>query len=167
MRKSWAEYKRNARKREKNRHSILERALNLSVFRRPFSNFTEIEARPGFGSHYLILGKKWWDFSVDDGIEPLDDEELGDDDRSAAFNSLGKAELVLSVLEDVVHTLAQDIAAYKRSEIETRISEIQEKGFVGTNAKASLDELERLKRMRHRLNKQVRRSLPQTMAAGL
>lgn len=166
MRKSWAEYKRAARKREKDRLAAQERGLNTSVFRRPFSDFSEQERRGGFGSYYLILGKKWWDFSQDDGIEPFDHEELDDDDRNAAFNSLGKAELVLSVLEDVVETLACDIADYKRSEIEARINEIQKSDLTGPNAKTSLDELERLKKMRHNLNRRVRRTLPQTRAAG-
>lgn len=166
MRKSWADYKREARKREKNRLAAQERELNTSVFRKSFSDFSEKEHRTGFGSHYLILGKKWWDFGQDDGIEPLDQGELDDDDRAAAFNSLGKAELVLSVLEDVVETLAGDIADYKRSELEARINEIQKSGLTGPNAKTALDELERLKKMRHNLNKRVRRTLPQTRAAG-
>lgn len=166
MRKSWAEYKREARKREKDRLAAQERELNTSVFRRPFSDFSEQERRAGFGSHYLILGRKWWDFSQDEGIEPLDPEELDEDDRAAAFNSLGKAELVLSVLEDVVEALARDIADYKRSEIEARINETQKSDLTGPNAKPSLDELERLKKMRHNLNKRIRRTLPQTRAAG-
>lgn len=166
MRKSWADYKREARKREKNRLAALERELNTSVFRKSFSGFAEKEYRTGFGSHYLILGKKWWDFSQDNGIEPLDPEELDEDDKAAAFNSLGKAELVLSVLEDVVETLARDIADYKRSEVEARVNEIQKSDLTGPNAKAALDELERLKKMRHNLNKRVRRTLPQTRAAG-
>lgn len=166
MRKSWAEYKREARKRERDRLGAKERELNTSIFQRPFSDFSELEHRAGFGSHYLILGRKWWDFSQDDGIEPLDPEEIDEDDRAAAFNSLGKAELVLSVLEDVVETLARDIADYKRSEIEARINEIQKSDLTGPNAKTVLEELERLKKMRHNLNKRVRRTLPQTKAAG-
>lgn len=166
MRKSWAEYKRAARKRDKDRLAAQERALNPSIFRRPFSDFSRQEHREGFGSHYLILGSKWWDFSRDTGIEPLDDEELDEDDRAAAFNSLGKAELVLSILEDVVEALTHDVADYKRSEIEARINEIQKSRLTGPNVKASLDELERLKKMRNNLNKRVRRTLPRTRAAG-
>ncbi len=166
MRKSWADYKRAARKREKDRRVTQERELNTSVFRRPFSDFSDEENRAGFGTHYLILGRKWWDFSQDDGIEPFDPEELDEDDRIAAFNSLGKAELVLSLLEDVLETLAGDIADYKRSEVEARINEIQKSDLTGPNAKTSLDELERLKKMRHNLNKRVRRTHPQTRAAG-
>ena len=122
--------------------------------------------RTGFGIHYLILGETWWDFSKDIGIEPLDDQELDDGDREAAFNSLGKAELVLSVLEDVVEMLADDIAAYKRSELEVRIVEVQKSGLLGPSASVVLDELELLKKMRHNLNKRVRRTLPQTQAAS-
>ncbi|MGO6755914.1 hypothetical protein ELH42_29935 (plasmid) [Rhizobium ruizarguesonis] len=166
MRKSWAEYKRAARERERDRWTAQERELNTSVFRRPFSEFSVTEHRSGFGSHYLILGRKWWDFSQDDGIEPLDADELDEDDKDAAFNSLGKAELVLSVLEDVIETLSRDIADYKRSEIEARINEIPKSHLRDSNAKASMDELERLKKMRHNLNKRVRRTLPQTRAAG-
>ena len=166
MRKSWAEYKREARKRDRDRQSAQERALNTSVFRKAFSDFFAEDKRIGFASHYLILGSRWWDFGQDNGIEPLDPSEIDEDDRAAAFNSLGKAELVLSVLEDVVDTLARDISDFKRSEIEARIDEVKKSGLTGPNSKASLDELERLKKMRHNLNKRVRRTVPQTRAAG-
>ncbi len=166
MRKSWAEYKREARKRDRDRQSAQERELNTSVFRKAFSDFFAEDKRVGFASHYLILGSRWWDFGQDNGIEPLDPSEIDKDDRAAAFNSLGKAELVLSVLEDVVDTLARDISDFKRSEIEARIDEVKKSGLTGPNSKASLDELERLKRMRHNLNKRVRRTVPQTRAAG-
>jgi hypothetical protein len=166
MRKTWAEYKQEARKRQKDEREIQERELNTSIFRRPFSDFMQKENRSSFGTHYLILGQNWWDFSENNGIEPLSEDELDEDDKRAAFNSLGKAELVLSVMEDVLETLARDVAEYKRSEIEARINEIQKSDLTGPNAKASLDELERLKKMRHQLNKRVRKTLPQTRAAG-
>ncbi len=165
MRKSWAEYKREARKRDRDRQSAKERALNTSVFRKAFSDFCKEDKRTGFGSHFLILGSKWWDFGQDDGIEPLDPSELDEDDKAAAFNSLGKAEMVLSVLEDVVEALARDISDFKRSEVEARINEVKQSGITGPNSKAALDELERLKKMRHKLNKRVRRIRPQTRAA--
>ncbi|MBX4954740.1 DUF3085 domain-containing protein [Rhizobium lentis] len=165
MRKSWAEYKREARKRDRDRQSAQERELNTSVFRKAFSDFSKEGKRTGFGSHFLILGSKWWDFGQDDGIEPFDPSELDEDDKAAAFNSLGKAELVLSVLEDVVEALARDISDFKRSEVEARISEVKQSGLTGPNSKAALDELERLKKMRHNLNKRVRRIRPQTRAA--
>lgn len=166
MRKSWAEYKRAARKREREKQLGQERQLNTTVFRRAFSDFSEKENRGGFAAHYLILGNRWWDFSQDTGIEPLDPLEIDEDDKIAAFNSLGKAELVLSVLEDVVQTLARDISDFKRSEIEARIGEVKKSGLTGENSKAALDELERLKKMRHNLNRRVRRTLPGTGAAG-
>lgn len=165
MRKTWAEYKRASRKRERDRQSAQERALNTSVFRKAFSEFFKADKRTGFGSHFLILGSRWWDFSQDDGIEPLDPSEIDEDDQAAAFNSLGKAELVLGVLEDVVEMLARDISDFKRSEVEARINEVKKSGLTGPNSKAALDELERLKKMRHNLNKRVRRTRPQTKAA--
>jgi hypothetical protein len=166
MRKSWAEYKREARKRERDRQSAQERSLNTSVFKKAFSDFCLEDQRAGFGSHFIILGGKWWDFSQDDGIEPLDPSEIDEDDQAAAFNSLGKAELVLSLLEDVVETLAHDISDFKRSEIEARIEEVKQSGLTGPNSKQALDELERLKKMRHNLNKRVRRTRPHTRASG-
>lgn len=165
MRKSWAEYKREARKRERDKQSAQERSLNTSVFKKAFSDFCREDKRTGFGSHFLILGSKWWDFSQDEGIEPLDRSEIDEDDEAAAFNSLGKAELVLSLLEEVVETLAHDISAFKRSEIEARIEDVKKSGFTGPNSKQALDELERLKKMRHNLNKRVRRTRLQTRAA--
>ncbi|SFH22956.1 hypothetical protein [Ensifer sp. OV372] len=166
MRKSWKEYKREARKRQKEQNEARERALNTTVYRRSFSDFMGKDRRSGFGTHFLILGNDWWNFEEDNGINPHDIEELDEDDRKAAFNSLGKAELVLGVLEDVVETLAQDIAVYKRREIETRIEELEQSGFTGPDANASLDDLERLKKMRHQLNQRVRKTLPQTRASG-
>lgn len=166
MRKSWKEYKREARKRQKEQNAARERELNTTVFRGSFSDFMREDRGSGFGTHFLILGNDWWNFEEDTGINPHDDKELDDDDRKAAFNSLGKAELVLSVLEDVVQTLAQDIAVYKRREIEARIEELQHSGFTGPDASASLDDLERLKKMRHQLNQRVRKTLPQTRASG-
>ncbi len=106
-----------------------ERELNTTVYRRSFSDFMREDHRSGFAVHFLILGNDWWTFEEDNGINPLDPDALDEDDRSAAFNSLGKAELVLSVLQDVVETLAQDIAAYKRREIEGRIEELQQLGL--------------------------------------
>lgn len=166
MRKSWADYKRAARKREKDRWAAQERELNTTVFQRPFSDFSAEKKLPGFGVHYLILGNSWWDFTQDGGIEPLDDQELNDDELSAAFNSLGKAELVLSVLEDVMENLAANIADYKRSEIEARIAEIKKPDLAGLDAEITFRSLERLKKMRHNLGKTIRQTRPQTRAAG-
>ncbi len=166
MRKSWKEYKREARKRQREQNEARERELNTTVYRRSFSNFMHEDRRSGFATHFLILGKDWWNFEEDTGINPLDPDELDEDDRNAAFNSLGKAELVLSVLEDVVQTLAQDIAVYKRREIEARIEELQQSGFTGPDANSALDDLERLKKMRHQLSQRVRKTLPQTRATG-
>ena len=140
--------------------------MNTTVFRKPFSDFCAEEGRNGFGSHYLILGDDWWDFSADDGIKPFDLSELDEKEQAAAFNSLGKAELVLSVLEDAYQTLADYISDFKRSEIDERINEIPKSGLTGPKSKASLDELERLKKMRHNLDKRVRRTLSQTRATG-
>nr|KIU68523.1 hypothetical protein TR92_11790 [Brucella anthropi] len=166
MRKSWKEYKQEARKRQRDAAEARERELNTTVFRTKFSDFMSDDHRSGFGNHFLILGNDWWNFETDTGINPHDLQELDDDDLKAAFNSLGKAELVLGVLEDVAETLAQDIAVYKRREIEERISELEELGFTGPDAKTNLDDLEQLKKMRHRLNKRVRKTRPQTRASG-
>lgn len=124
------------------------------------------DGRTGFGANHLILGDSWWDFTEDLGIEPFDDQALDDEETAAASNSLGKAELVLSILADVVETLAQDIADYKRAEIDRRLSMITRGELNGPNANRALEEIELLKRMRHRLSKQVRWNLPQTQVSG-
>lgn len=166
MRKSWKEYKREARQRKRTLDKERERELNTTVYRRSFSDFMRGDHRSGFGVHFLILGNDWWNFEEDIGINPLDADVLDEDERNAAFNSLGKAELVLGVLQDVVETLAQDIAVYKRREIEGRIEELQQLGFAGPDANRALDDLERLKKMRHKLSQRVRNTLPQTRASG-
>lgn len=166
MRKTWAEYKREARKRQHSKRLVEDRELNTSLFTRPFSDFMTAEGRSGFAAHYLILGHKWWDFDEDSGIEPLSDDALDEDERDAAFNSLGKADLILSVMEDMIAALAGDVAAYKRGEIEARIEKVVKAGLTGPNSAAALDELERLKKMRNQLNKRVRKSLPQWRVTG-
>lgn len=166
MRKTWAEYKKQSRNRQREKQISQERVLNNTLFSHAFSEYLNNRGRGGYGIQYLILGKCWWNFENDAGIDPHDTAELDQAELEAASNSLGKAELILDVMESIVETLSQDIADYKRDQIEARISTIQKSDLTGPDAGPFLDELESLKKMRHRLNKRVRKNLPQTRASG-
>ncbi len=56
MRKSWKEYKREARQRQRTLDKERERELNTTVYRRSFSDFMREDHRSGFAVHFLILG---------------------------------------------------------------------------------------------------------------
>lgn len=166
MRKTWAEYKRESRMRKNLEREIRERELNNKVYLKPFSSFLAQEKRFGFSTHFLILGDDWWNFDNDEGIKSLSDDELDNEQKKAASNSLGKAELIIMVMQDIVDTLTRDVADYKKQEIESRIKEISNFELRSENPNNRLDYLEDLKQMRHRLSKTVRWILPQWRAAS-
>lgn len=164
MRKSWAEYKRNSRKRIRTRQKREEQQLNNSLFRYPYSDFLRKTGRIGFATQSLMLGDSWWDFSDDTGLLPSDDDVLDAEEREATSNSLGKAELVLDILCDIVETLAADISAYKLSEVDRELRLLSSLRTTTADAADYLQKLELLKKMRLRLGGNVRLSIARTTA---
>ncbi|MGR9237936.1 hypothetical protein ACU8OH_03820 [Rhizobium leguminosarum] len=162
-----AEKVRQYRKRQKDKAEAAERAEAPTTYLRPFSEYRREADLPGFGSHFLMLGKEWWDFDTDDGIKPLSLDGVDAADIERAPNSLGKAELIIEVLLDVVSQLASDVRCYKQSELDTRITEIMSRDLSNPEEnKAAFAEAKRLGKMRDQLDKQVRWTFPQWKATG-
>lgn len=151
--KTWADYKRAWRQKQREKQKAL-RDASRPLLHKPFSEFLREDGRSGFADHYLILGQDWWNFDADTGINPLGEDALEEEELQYASNSIGKAELLMSVLEDVTDTLAANINAYKQKEISDRLSELDQKN------PENFDEVTRLKRMLITLKKPVRRSIP-------
>lgn len=162
MAKTSTQRMRELRARKQELKKKAEKAFATTTYEKPLSTFFVETGRTGFGEHYLKLGEDWWDFTNDVGIKPFDGDELNDDEKESASNSLGKAEFILNVLQDLVMTLASDINEYKRSEISDRISEIEKSDFSDPNIrKEALANMIRLQKMLDHLSKQSRWTLPQ------
>lgn len=154
-----------ARKRQMKRDEEL--ALAPTTYFNPFSTYLERTGGVGLAVHHLMLGNKWWDFSSDDGIEPLAEDALEDEDKQRAANSLGKAEFLLDVLEDIATTLAARLNEYKRKEIGDRIQDIEASDLSDpTTKKKALSDIVRLQKMLDQLDKQVRWTLPEWKVIG-
>lgn len=160
------EFRERKRLEQKTERKALKAAIRAN-FKTPFSEFLEDRDGHGFSVHHSILGNNWWDFSNDDGIKPLTDDDLDEEEMSDAANSLGKAELILSVLEDVTDTLAEYVNAYKKKEIADRIHEIEISDISDPHArKQAFADIHRLKTMREQLSKPRRRNLPRWEVTG-
>lgn len=157
-RKTWADYKREQRKRERDRRTKV-RDMSAPDLRTPFCDFLR-ERGDELNWRAAVLGSRWFEFDDDSGIVPDDPDALVEEDLLAAGNSLGKAELVIGVLIDAASELADAVSAYKQQEIEARLREVEAK------TPRDLDEIERLKKMRHQLKKQVRWAFQQWKANG-
>jgi hypothetical protein len=150
------------RERQRRVAAAERKELAPMIAKRSFSDFMRTTQRTGFPAHFLILGDKWWDFSNDNGIEPLSDDELDDGQKAAASNSLGKAELVIDVMADVIETLTKDLADYWHAEIDARVSELENADLSDPKEKKrALAQIVRLHKMRDQLKKQVRWTFPQ------
>lgn len=166
MRKSWAEYKREARLRER----IKERALKdqaLPDLRRPFFEYFNEFGSASLGWYADVLGKDWFEFIDDNGIKPDSSDALVQEDLDNASTSLTKAEFLIGLFIDAAADIARDVANYKRHELDKRIAELKETTSANSaEEKKALVELERLKKMRRQLDKQVRWAFPQWKVTG-
>ncbi|MBK3745251.1 hypothetical protein G3A39_39395 [Paraburkholderia aspalathi] len=162
MAKTSTERMRELRARKREMKKEVEKALAPTTYVKPLSTFFSETQRTGFSTYAVILGDKWWDFKDDDGIQPFDMEALDDEEMKNASNSLGKAELLLSVFQDIVTALSSDINAYKRSEINERIREIETLDFSDPDTrKNALANMMRLQKMLDHLNKDSRWTMSQ------
>lgn len=170
MAKSTTERVREFRERQRAEQEARQReqkALDRATFQKPFSTFLDETKITNFSDHFLILGNDWWDFDTDEGVKPLTDDALSEEELRHASNSLGKAELVMSVLEDITDTLAEDINAYKRKEITDRIHEIETSDLSDPDArKQALTDIVRLKKMLEQLDRPRRRNLSRWEVTG-
>lgn len=164
MAKTPAERMREMRERKRKAAVKAEKALAPTIYQQAFSDFV---GGRSFADHRLILGNEWWDFSSDDGIKPLSDDTLDADEKHDASNSLGKAELILNVLEDIATTLASDIHDYKLAQIRARFEEVAlEQPTDEAHRERIVAESARLIRMEQQLDKEVRWTFPQWKVTG-
>lgn len=170
MAKTTTERVREFRERQRAKQEAKQReqkALDRAAFQKSFSTFLDETKITNFSDHYLILGNDWWDFDTDAGIRPLTEDALSRDELLDASNSLGKAELVMSVLEDITDTLAEDINAYKRKEITDRIHEIETSDLSDPNTRQqAVTDIVRLKKMLDQLDRPRRRNLSRWEVTG-
>lgn len=160
---------RQREKREKDRRTSEADSLR-ATFRTPFFEWLNSEFR-GDWSHALDNAGFNDLYFVDDsgpvsksGLLEHASEQLG---RPLPTNSLGRAELILGALLDVVGPLADAINEYKRSEIAARIVEFHQADLSDPDAKAkAFVEVERLNKMLAHLSKQVRWSFSQWKVTG-
>lgn len=166
MRKTWAEYKREARQKQREERRALE-DLAVADLRTPF--FEDFEQFKEFDPAWYaaVLGKDWFAFDDDSGIKPEDDEALIKVDIDRAGNSLAKAEFLISHFMDLTGQLASAVNGYKRREFAARIVEIEASDMSEPDAKKkAFAEVARLKKMRDQLDKQVRWTFPQWKVTG-
>ncbi|WP_159946342.1 hypothetical protein [Rhizobium sp. 18065] len=161
MTKTSTERMRELRARKKQAKKAAENALAAATYVKPLSDFFSETNRSGFGDHFLMLGDNWWDFSNDGPLLPLADDALEEGQKRLASNSLGKAEMVIDLLGDVVSTLTQDLNDYKRAEIQSRIREIEESDLSEATArKSAVAQIIKLQKMLTELDTQVRWTFP-------
>lgn len=155
----WAKYKREQRKRERNRIKSLSDAA-LPDLREPFFEYFQRNISADLDWYDDVIGNEWFVFDDDSGIKPLTSDALSEEDLINASTSLGKAELLIGHFIDISTELARLVSDYKRAEIDARIAEVEEQDPQNVN------EIMRLKKLRYQLSKQVRWAFPQWKATG-
>lgn len=162
-----AEKQRRYRERQKERRfdKTARNAPDAAapVLAQPFFKF--------FSEH----GKEWDDIAVmaldEVGITPpaFDDDDdphwhlYGDTDRG----SIGRAERMVGAFLDSAAALARIINEYKREEITRAITELEQSDLSDPAVRTkALAEIVRLTKLRDRLDKQVRWSLPEWKVKG-
>lgn len=165
MRKSWAEYKREARERERKKRRQ-EADAAMPDFQQPF--FTYFENYRSFDLNWYagVLGDEWYSFEDDSGIKP-DEGALVQEDLDKVQNSLAKAEFLIDLFLDLTADLARSVSEYKRREIEARIAEFEKTEIADpASKKDALTEIARLRKMNTQLSKQVRWAFQQWKVTG-
>lgn len=166
MKKSWAEYKREARSRA--RMERRKQADSVEPYLKvPFFEFFQKRTGHDLTFYADALGEEWWDFRDDEGIVPVYAGVLDQEDLDRASNSLGRAELIAGSLIDAAGELTRLISEYKRDEITTRIAELEQTDSEDAEErKKVLTDIARLRKMLDQLNKQVRWTFPQWKVTG-
>lgn len=169
-----AEKSRRWREREKQkRQDALKKGATpaLATFRTPFY---ELFGGSGhdldFELALALAGIPAPEFEDDSGPEvfALRDATVGvDDPFGGAKGALGRAEVMVGCLIDAAVSLAALVNEYKRTEIRTRIREIEESDLSDPQVRrAAFKEVTRLNKMLDQLSKQVRWTFPQWKEPG-
>lgn len=166
MRKSWAEYKRDARKRERDRLKNLPDLLPAHSAKQPFNEFLDED-----GQWFDVVTYLEWAGIDPKGAPQFDADEdpgfLEEIDDGPNRGSIGRAERFVGCLIDAAGEMAAIVNRYKKKEITYRIHEIETGDLSEPDARRrALADIVRLKKMLDQLDKQVRWTFPQWKVTG-
>ena len=170
MAKSNAERLREfkARKEEEEKRASLTLA---GVFKTPFYQFLpdNFEYSSDFSDCLEFIGMAVPEFKDDRGLEDVThySDDLATEMIVPNLGSLGRAEVMITALTEAAEFLAKEVNAYKRAELEARLTEIEASDLSEPAVKkAALKEAARLNKMLDQLDKQVRHTFPQWRVTG-
>jgi hypothetical protein len=177
MAKTSAERVKEHRERRKRKAIAKERELAPRTYQQPFFEWLAENS-----------GREWddgdvhkdasqitiSDFTDDSGPHSVDGEVelIGEDDPEGGIyigytGSLGRAERLVDDLLSLAGIYARTINTYKKEEINTRITEIEQSDLSDPAAKKqALADIVRLQKMLDQLDKQVRWTFPQWKVTG-
>lgn len=131
------------------------------ITKRPFSDYLPED---GNWESDVLYPLEWAGISPDHlpTFDADHDPEHDPDNDGPYRGSIGRAERMVGMLLDAASGLAGIINRYKRQEIDRAIAELEHADLSDpTSKKQALSEIVQLNKMRERLDKQVRRTLPQ------
>ena len=177
MAKSSAERTREMRERRKKEAEVKARAIAPKIFRQPFFEFFD---RHGDEQTFTMCmdtaGITPPEFNDDTDpksatgeIEQIfiDGENPEESPYYRGGGSLARAELMIEQLVDASAALAQIVNDYKRTEIDARITEIEQSDLSDPAIKKqAFADMARLQKMRDQLEKHVRWTFPQWKVTG-
>ena len=106
-------------------------------------------------------------FDNDDGPSSQSGQVDEDEVYAGYSGSIGRAEVMIGQLLDAATELASIVNRYKLREIEARVREVEQIDLTDPEErKAALSEVVRLSQLRERLEKKVRRTLPEWSLKG-
>lgn len=136
--------------------------------RTPFFQHLENDANwSGVEMNFDIMGLPAPEYADDRGPTSHSDQ-IEADTYTGFAGSIGRAEIMVEQLLDAASELASIINRYKLSEIQDRLTELeQEDSSDPVRRKAIMDTAVRLNKLREHLEKSVRRSLKEWSLKGL
>ncbi|ADE86075.1 hypothetical protein [Rhodobacter capsulatus] len=170
MAKSNAERLRAFKERKKEKEKVASLTLD-GVFKTPFFETLppDYDTESQFADSFEFIGLPTPVFNDDLGIEH---HTLYSDESAAELfelnrRSLGRAEMMITALNEAAENLAFYVNKYKRTEIKARLAEIEASDLSDPETKrAALKNAARLNKMLEQLDKQVRLTFPQWKVTG-
>ena len=156
------------RKEEEEKRASLTLA---GVFKTPFYQFLpdDFDYSSDFSDCCEFIGIPVPEFKDDRGLEHVThyNQDLASKTIVPNLGSLGRAEQMITAFAEAAEFLAKEVNAYKRTEIQARLAEIEESDLSKPEIKkAALKEAARLNKMLDQLDKQVRHTFPQWKVTG-
>ncbi|MCZ7864731.1 hypothetical protein [Agrobacterium pusense] len=162
MAKSWAEYKREFRQRQREERRD-KAALVRPYFREPFFEYFDEHAGFDLNWYAAVLGNEWSTFENDSGLNP-EEGALIQEDIDRVPDSLAKAEFLIDHFMDLTANLVRTVNEYKRQEVNTRLSEIER--LDPSKRKKAAPDAAKLRKMRDQLDTRARYVFPQWRVTG-